>query len=227
MHCHSERDWKTHGAPALPGLAGAGWDVPWADNHMPGPVFAPNLTPDPDTGIGAIPDDAVARAIREGVSQDGRALFMMPWENYRRLSDEDVASVVVYLRTLPAVKKARGTTAIRAPVRWFLKAGPAPLTLPVAPAPASDPVARGRQLSDIGQCQSCHTPVDTRHQPLPGMAFAGGGGSPRSCPGRTLASSPTRISRRCGRISRPSPPSPTTSNGPRSISRTTRPSTTA
>ena len=113
MHCHSDRDWKTHGAPVLPGLLGAGWDVPWADNHMPGPVFAPNLTPDPETGLGAVPDDAVARAIREGVSHDGRALFMMPWQNYRDLSDEDVASVVAYLRTLPPVKKARGTTAIR------------------------------------------------------------------------------------------------------------------
>jgi mono/diheme cytochrome c family protein len=174
LHCHSERDWKTHGAPVLPGLTGAGWDVPWADNHMPGRVFAPNLTPDPETGLGAIPDDAVARAIREGVSHDGRALFMMPWQNYRQLSDEDVASVVVYLRSLPPVKKVRGTTAIQAPVRWFLKSAPAPLTAPVTVAAASDPVARGRQLSEIGQCQTCHTPVDGRHQPLAGMAFAGG-----------------------------------------------------
>jgi mono/diheme cytochrome c family protein len=174
LHCHSERDWKTHGAPVLPGLTGAGWDVPWADNHMPGPVFAPNLTPDPQTGLGAIPDDAVARAIREGVSQDGRALFMMPWQNYRALSDEDVASVVVYLRTLPAVKKARGTTAIRPPVSWFLKSAPAALTAPVMTPVASEPVARGKQLAEIGQCRTCHTPVDERHQPLPGKDFAGG-----------------------------------------------------
>jgi len=174
MHCHSERDWKTHGAPVLPGLLGSGWDVPWADNHMPGPVFAPNLTPDPATGLGRIPDDAVARAIREGVSHDGRALFMMPWQNYRQLSDEDVASVVVYLRSLPAVSKPRGTSAIAAPVRWFLKAGPAPLTAPVADNVAAEPVARGRQLAEIGQCGTCHTPVDARHQPLPGLAYAGG-----------------------------------------------------
>ena len=174
LHCHSDRDWKTHGAPALPGLTGAGWDVPWADNHMPGRVFAPNLTPDPETGLGRVPDDAIARAIREGVSRDGRALFMMPWQNYRNLSDEEVASVVVYLRTLAPVKKARETTAIQAPVRWFLKTQPAPLTAPVPATIASDPVARGRHLSEVGQCQSCHTPVDARHQPLPGMAFAGG-----------------------------------------------------
>jgi mono/diheme cytochrome c family protein len=174
LHCHSDRDWQTHGAPVRPGGEGAGWDVPWAANHMPGQVFAPNLTPDRETGLGAIPDDAVARAIREGVSHDGRALFMMPWQNYRQMSDEDVASVVAYLRALPPVKRPRGTTAIQAPVRWFLKAGTAPLTAPVMTTRASDPVARGKQLAEIGQCQTCHTPVDGRHQPLAGMAFAGG-----------------------------------------------------
>ena len=142
--------------------------------RCPGRVFAPNITPDRETGIGAVPDDAVARAIREGVSRDGRALFMMPWENYRHFSDEEVASVVAYLRTLPPVKRARGTTAISAPVRWFLKSAPEPLTAPVAEADASDPIARGKHLADIGQCQTCHTPVDARHQPLAGMAYSGG-----------------------------------------------------
>ncbi|HEY0711393.1 MAG TPA: cytochrome c, partial [Polyangia bacterium] len=174
MQCHSDRDWGKHGAPVKAGLAGTGWDVPWADNGMPGPVFAPNLTPDPETGIGKISDDAIARAIREGVSHDGRALFMMPWENYRNLSDEDVASIVVYLRTLPPVKKARGTTAIAAPVRWFLKAAPTPLLAPVPSTKATDPVERGKYLAEVGQCKSCHTPVDGRHQPLPGMDYAGG-----------------------------------------------------
>jgi mono/diheme cytochrome c family protein len=108
------------------------------------------------------------------VSHDGRALFMMPWQDFRHFSDEDVASVVAYLRTLPAVKKARETTAIAAPVRWFVKAEAAPLTAPVAEAPANDPIARGRHLAEVGQCQRCHTPVDARHQPLAGMAFAGG-----------------------------------------------------
>ena len=174
LHCHSDRDWKTHGAPVLPGMLGAGWDFPWADNHMPGPVFASNLTPDPETGLGAVPDVAFARAIREGVGHDGRALFMMPWRNFRHLSDEDVASAVVYLRALPAVKKARGATAIARPVSWFVKAGAEPLTAPVIEPVATEPVARGRQLAEIGQCRLCHTPVDARHEPLPGQDFAGG-----------------------------------------------------
>ena len=54
------------------------WDVPWRENHMPGQVFAPNLTPDPETGLGNVPDDAIARAIREvrvAVDQAGQHGF--------------------------------------------------------------------------------------------------------------------------------------------------------
>jgi mono/diheme cytochrome c family protein len=174
MDCHSERDWKTHGGPALPGLEGAGWNVPAAENHMPGRVFAPNITPDVETGIGALSDDAIARALREGVSHDGRALFMMPWKNFRGLSDDDVGAVIAYLRSLAPVSKRREVTKIDPPVSWMVKAMPEPLTAPVPATTTTDPVARGRHLAQVGQCQDCHTPVDARHQPLPGMAFAGG-----------------------------------------------------
>lgn len=174
MLCHTERDWTTHGAPELPGMRGAGWDVPYKENKMPGKVFASNITPDPETGIGALPDDAIARALREGVGSDGRALFMMPWENYRQMSDEDLASVVVYLRSLAPVKKQRQRTEIDIPVRWFLKAGPRPLTEPVAAPDLSTPAARGKYLATLGDCHGCHTPVNERHEPLPGMEYAGG-----------------------------------------------------
>lgn len=174
MLCHSEHDWTTHGAPESPGLSGAGWDVPWAENQMPGRVFAPNITPDRETGIGALPDDAVARAIREGVSHDGRALFMMPWTAFRHFSDEELTSAIAYLRTIPPVKKKREPTQIQIPVRWILKRTPEPLAAPVPEADVSDPIKLGRHLAEVGQCQDCHTPVDGRHQPLPGMAFAGG-----------------------------------------------------
>jgi mono/diheme cytochrome c family protein len=99
---------------------------------------------------------------------------MMPWQSFRGMSDEDVAAVIAYLRTLAPVAKRREPTRIDAPVRWFLEAQPKPLRAPVAAAPATDAVARGRHLAQVGQCESCHTPVDARHQPLPGMAFAGG-----------------------------------------------------
>jgi len=80
---------------------------------------APNLTPDPETGSGNWSDDALARAIREGAGHDGRALFpMMPYENFRYLSDEDVASIVVFLRTLPPVRNPLPTTRLIFPVKY-------------------------------------------------------------------------------------------------------------
>jgi mono/diheme cytochrome c family protein len=173
LRCHSENDWRTHGGPPLAGGRGAGWDIPSAA-RMPGRVIAPNITSDVETGIGALPDDAIRRAVREGVGHDGRALFMMPWEDYRHLSDQEMAAIIAYLRTLPAIERRRETTAIRAPIRWFIKSKPRPLTEPVPEPDLSDPVARGKHLAEIGLCRKCHTPVDGRHEPLPGLAFAGG-----------------------------------------------------
>ena len=80
-------------------------------------LTAPNLTPDPETGIGRVSDDAIARAIREGVGADGRALFaLMPYEEYRRIPDEDVAAIVVYLRSLPPVRNPLPRTALPFPL---------------------------------------------------------------------------------------------------------------
>ena len=56
--------------------------LPYGD--LPGRIVAPNLTPDPETGAGTWSDDQFARAIREGIGHDGRALFpIMPYQHYR------------------------------------------------------------------------------------------------------------------------------------------------
>ena len=87
-------------APLIPGTEGGGQWMDMAD--LPGHVVAPNISPDPEAGAGTWTDDQLARAIREGIGHDGRALFpMMPYEDFRQMSDEDVASIVVYLRSLP------------------------------------------------------------------------------------------------------------------------------
>ncbi len=83
--------------------------------------MASNLTPDPETGAGSWTDDQLARAIREGVGHDGRALFpIMPYQRYRNMSDEDLASVVVYLRSLPAVHNRLPATEIIFPVKYLI-----------------------------------------------------------------------------------------------------------
>ena len=105
MECHAEHDWTAHDAPILPGRLGSGQDMNMLKG-FPGQVFAPNITPDPETGAGAWSDDQLARAIREGVGHDGRALFpFMPYPDLHALSDEDLASIIVYLRSLAPIRK--------------------------------------------------------------------------------------------------------------------------
>src|SRR5262249_32647191 len=101
--CHSQHDESRFGRPVVEGGWGRGSVFP-AELGLPGTVVASNVTPDRETGLGAWTDGEIIRAIREGISRDGRALFpMMPYTNYRRMSDADVYAIVAYLRRLPAV----------------------------------------------------------------------------------------------------------------------------
>jgi len=87
---------------------------------FPGTVVAPNITPDRETGIGNFTDDQLSRAIREGISHDGQTLFpMMPYVRFRQMSDEDLASVVVYIRTLAPIRNALPRTDIHFPVKYI------------------------------------------------------------------------------------------------------------
>ncbi len=99
--CHSVRDWSKPGAPPIESKKGAGAIFLDQEGFR---IVIPNITPDKGTGAGTWTDDMLAWAIREGVGHDGRALFpLMLYQSFRNFSDEDIASIVVYLRTLPAV----------------------------------------------------------------------------------------------------------------------------
>lgn len=174
MGCHAEHDWTTHDAPILPNTLGAGQDMNMLKG-FPGKVYAPNITPDTETGAGTWSDDQLARAIREGVGHDGRALFpFMPYLDFRSMSDEDLASVIVYLRSIPPVHKQMPTTKLIFPVNYLIRNAPRPLEAPVPEPDVSTPEKRGKYLVTIAGCTDCHTPQDAHGQPLPGMDFAGG-----------------------------------------------------
>ena len=117
----------------------------------------------------------LARAIREGIGFDGRALFgIMPFAHYRNMPDEDLASIVVYLRSLPAVRNGLPKTEIIFPVKYIMRNDPQPVAGPVALPDVSDPVKRGRFLVNLIGCTDCHTPVDPHHMPISSMEFSGG-----------------------------------------------------
>jgi mono/diheme cytochrome c family protein len=118
---------------------------------------APNITPDPETGIGRWSDAELARAIREGIRPDKSVIGPpMPIAFYRSISDADLRDVVAYLRAQPPVKNvvARSKYEFPLPPNY----GP-PLLNVVAPA-RSDRVAYGRYLADVAHCMECHTPRD-------------------------------------------------------------------
>ena len=171
--CHSDRDWAQHDAPLVDGTRGAGSPAfPLLD--LPGAVYPPNITPDKDTGAGSWTDDQLARAIREGIGNDGRALFpFMPYENFRHLSDEDLASVIVYLRSLPPVRRAVPKTELIFPVKYLIRAVPQPLHEAVPEPDTSTPVKKGDYLVTIGGCRDCHTPQHNG-QRMEALDLAGG-----------------------------------------------------
>jgi mono/diheme cytochrome c family protein len=171
LGCHSEIDRQRPGAPPVEAKMGAG--AHWADANLPW-LVAPNITSDTETGAGNWTDDMLARAIREGIGHDGRALSpVMPYQNYRALSDEDLESVIVYIRTLPPVRNELPESQIPFPLNFLIKNVPQPVTSPVPAPDLSTPVARGTYLTRMGSCADCHTPIE-KGQPMPGLDFAGG-----------------------------------------------------
>ncbi|MDN3568114.1 cytochrome c [Paeniroseomonas aquatica] len=139
----------------LPGMALAGGLV----IEEPGLFRAvvPNITPDEETGLGRWTDAQVALAIREGRRPDGSLIGPpMPIELYRGIADRDLAAMVVYLRSVPAVRNAvAGSSAYQMPLPPTY--GPAVGRVPL---PADTAVARGAYLAGpVGHCIECHTPT--------------------------------------------------------------------
>jgi mono/diheme cytochrome c family protein len=170
-HCHSELDWDTPGTPPQPGkeLAGRVWTLqgmPW--------LVSPNLTPDSETGAANWTDDMFARAIREGIGHDGRALFpTMPYQSYRYMSDEDVASIITYIRTVKPVRNILPKIKIPFPTNRLILSSPKPLSNSVPMPDIATPLKRGEYLVRISACSGCHT-IQRYAQPVREMEFAGG-----------------------------------------------------
>jgi mono/diheme cytochrome c family protein len=168
--CHSDIDWEAAEPLPLPGKKGAGGLFP--EKNLPGRIVASNITPDPETGIGAWTHEELDRAIREGIGRDGRRLFpIMPTLN--ELPDEDLAAIIAYLRSQPAVRNELPKTELPEPLRAGLPP-PMPVARPVANADLPDPLARGKYLAWLGQCAVCHTPLNDQGAPIMELAYGGG-----------------------------------------------------
>ena len=103
MACHTARG----GAPYAGGL---GIQTPF------GTVYTSNLTPDPQTGIGAWSSSEFWRAMHNGRSRNGRLLYpAFPYPNYTHVTRADSDAIFAYLRSLPAVAQANRPHELRFP----------------------------------------------------------------------------------------------------------------
>jgi mono/diheme cytochrome c family protein len=72
-----------------------------------GRLLAPNITPDPATGIGAWTDDEFINAMIKGTGRNGVHLYpAMPYTYYTKVTREDALAIRAYLNTVPAVQNA-------------------------------------------------------------------------------------------------------------------------
>ena len=122
-----------------------------------GTLYAPNLTPSGD--ITDWTDGEVIRAIREGVHKNGRSLLIMPAENFRNLSDDDVQAVVAYLRSQPATGGPTPSNQFNLLGAVFLnlsdfRTAQQPVGSVTAPQPGTPDY--GRYMVDVIGCRSCH-----------------------------------------------------------------------
>ncbi len=154
------------------------------DDPLVGTVHAPNITP---AALRDWSDGEIAAAIRFGVGRDGRALVVMPSYEYQHLAREDLAAVIAYLRSVPAVERQAPPVQIGPLARLLHASGKLPTLLPAETLdlargfdqkPHEAPTAAfGRYLA-AGSCSGCH-----------GAEFRGGpiaGGPPDWAPASSL-----------------------------------------
>jgi mono/diheme cytochrome c family protein len=123
-------------------------------DEPPFKVTAPNITQDPETGIGKWSNDDIKKVLRTGVRPNGVPVAaVMPSSFYGIITDSDMNAIVAYLRTLKPIKNKVPDPIykIAIPFHYFLGADKPQTDF-------STPVKRGFYLATIGHCMECHTP---------------------------------------------------------------------
>lgn len=159
VHCHSRREMSRFAMPLQPGSHGGGGDCFGEEMGLPGKICGANITSSRTAGLGEWTDGEILRAMREGISRDGSALFpMMPYGDYRHMDDEDAYSVIAYLRTLPAIDTPAPPSEYNFIITGVINSFPSPVEGPVRAPSREDTVAYGKYLASLSGCAHCHTP---------------------------------------------------------------------
>ena len=130
-----------------------------------GTIYATNITPDPDRGIGRWTADDFWRALHDGVRRDGRQLYpAMPYTSYRGMTRADADAIYAYVMQLRSMSIANATTELSFPFNirlgvWAWNVAFLTDTIPAASTGSSAAWQRGRYLVNVlGHCGECHTP---------------------------------------------------------------------
>ncbi|WP_253207324.1 c-type cytochrome [Verticiella alkaliphila] len=146
-----------------------------------GTFYGPNITPDPQTGIGHWSADDFWRALHNGKTPDGRLLYpAFPYPEYTQVTRADADALYAYLRTVPAVSQTSRENTLRFPydqplalAAWralFFRPGV------YTPEPGQDETwNRGAYLvNGLTHCAACHTPRNGWGASRGDAALAGG-----------------------------------------------------
>ena len=157
--CHTARDGPALGGGVAFPVAGAYFENPI------GSVYSSNISPDSTTGIGSWTLGEFARAMRHGVSRDGRHLFpVFPYTHFVALSDRDISALFVFLKRADSVRYTPPEADLPLPlnIRVLLTAW----KFVFARGESCDYVKRKSESWNrgayialgIGHCGACHSP---------------------------------------------------------------------
>ena len=165
-----------------------------------GAIYASNITPDPETGIGRWTEAAFRRAMQTGVDRAGNFLYpAFPYNHYTHVADADIGAIYAFLMTRDPVRATAPPPRLPFPMNirlvmagWnllFLDRGP------IATNISQDAAwNRGAYLVEgLGHCQACHSPHNAFGAEETGHAFAGGEADGWDGPALTASASPAAL----------------------------------
>jgi hypothetical protein len=171
MDCHSERNWEEYSGPLAKGTEGMGGEIFAREFGFPGIFYSKNITP---YGLKDWTDGEIYRTITTGVDKDGNVLFpVMPFHLYNQMHDDDIHSIIAYLRTLEPIESTIPEREVDFPFNLIMRTLPGKRAEVKEIPSKSNPVAYGAYLTSAASCIECHTPVKNGKM-VEGLEFSGG-----------------------------------------------------
>lgn len=170
VDCHSTRDWTRYSGPVVKGTEGMGGEYFGRNMGLPGEFYAKNITP---SNISDWTDSELFHVITTGIDKGGEALFpIMPYKAYAFMHEEDVKSIIAYIRTLVPIKSDIPERTVDFPMNFIINTIPSEAT-PMKKLTLDDGVKYGEYITTIAGCTECHTPQE-KGAKIEGMDYAGG-----------------------------------------------------